>query len=194
MTSPARFHVQQKITPFQNQYRVQLDDGGEPGRLVAFAKQKRMALKESFTLYGDESSTTPVLRIDADRRIDIRSTFTVRDGSGAVLGQLRKKGAASLLRSTWEMDQPGRPTVVVSERSPAVAVLRRLWGMVPWIGDVPVPWVFHFDGSTPQSGVVLTHSRTWGIRDRYVLEVLDPAIDARLAIALAICLDAMQKR
>ena len=194
MTSPSRFHVSQKITPFQNQYRVQLDDGGEPGRLVAFAKQKRMALKESFTLYGDEDSTSPVLRIDADRRIDIRSVFTVRDATGAVLGQLRKKGAASLLRSTWEMDQPGRPTVVVTERSPAVAVLRRLWGMVPWLGDVPVPWVFHFDGSTAGSGVVLTHSRKWGIRDRYVLEVHDQAIDARLAIALAICLDAMQKR
>ena len=194
MTSPARFHVSQKITPFQNQYRVQLDDGGEPGRLVAFAKQKRMALKESFTLYGDEASTTPVLRIDADRRIDIRSAFTVRDASGTVLGQLRKKGAASLLRSTWEMDQPGRPTVVVTERSPLVAVLRRLWGMVPWLGDVPVPWVFHFDGSSAGSGVVLTHSRKWGIRDRYVLEVHDPMMEPRLAIALAICLDAMQKR
>lgn len=194
MTSPARFHVSQKITPFQNQYRVQLDEGGEPGRLVAFAKQKRMALKESFTLYGDEASTTPVLRIDADRRIDIRSTFTVRDASGVVLGQLRKKGAASLLRSTWEMDQPGRPTVMVTERSPTVAALRRLWGMVPWLGDVPVPWVFHFDGTTPQSGVVLTHTRKWGIRDRYVLEVHDPGIEPRLAIALAICLDAMQKR
>jgi uncharacterized protein YxjI len=41
---------------------------------------------------------------------------------------------------------------------------------------------------------VLTHTRLWGIRDRYVLDVQDPALDARLAIALAICLDAMQKR
>jgi uncharacterized protein YxjI len=194
LPGPQRFHVHQRITPFQNTYRIMLDDGGRPGRLVAFAKQKRMAFKESFTLYADESATRPVLRIDADRRIDVRSTMTVRDPAGEVVGQLRKRGAASLLRSTWEVDQPGRPPVVVQERSLAVALLRRLWGMVPWIGDVPVPWVFHFDGTTPSGEVALTHTRHWGFRDHYVLEVHDPAVDARLALALAVCLDAMQKR
>ena len=192
MTS--RFHVQQKITPFQNLYRIMLDADGEPGQLVAYAKQKRMAFKEQFTLYGDEAATRPVLTIAADRRIDIRSAMTVRDPSGAVVGQLRKRGAASLVRSTWELEQPGLPPVVVQERSMPVAVLRRLWDVVPWVGSVPVPWVFHFDGTDPSGRTVLTHTRLWGVRDRYVLEVHDPALDGRLAIALAICLDAMQKR
>jgi uncharacterized protein YxjI len=186
--------VHQKITPFQNTYRVMSDVGGEPGPLVAYAKQKRMAFKEQFTLYGDEAATRPVLTIAADRRIDIRSTMSVREPSGTVVGQLRKKGAASLVRSTWELDQPGLPPVVVQERSVAIALLRRLFGMIPYVGDLPVPWVFHFDGTDPSGRVLLTHTRRWGIRDRYVLEVLDPAVDARLAIALAICLDAMQKR
>jgi uncharacterized protein YxjI len=197
VTAPAaasRFHVQQKISPFQNQYRVFGDVGGEPGPLIAFAKQKRMAFKEQFTLYGDEASTRPVLTIAADRRIDIRSTMTVRDPAGAVIGQLRKKGAASLLRSTWELEQPGVPPVLVQERNPVIAVLRRLWDLVPYASSIPVPWVFHFDGTEPSGRVLLTHTRLWGIRDRYVLEVHDPAVDARLAIALAICLDAMQKR
>lgn len=194
VAAPARFHVHQRITPFQNVYRVLGDANGEPGPLIAFAKQKRMAFKESFTLYGDEAATRPVLRIDADRRIDVRSTMTVRDPAGAVVGQLRKRGAASLLRSTWELDQPGRGPVVVQERSLAVALLRRLWGMVPWLGDVPVPWVFHFDGTDASGRVVLTHTRRWGWRDRYVLELPDGSVEPRLAIALAICLDAMQKR
>ena len=191
--APARFHVAQKITPFQNVYRVLADADGEPGPLIAFAKQKRMAFKEQFTLYGDESATRPVLTITADRRIDVRSAMTVREPSGAVVGTLRKRGAASLLRSTWEVDQPGQPPVVVQERSVAVALLRRFWAMLPGIGDVPVPWVFHFDGTDPAGQPVLTHTRRWGLRDRYVLEVRPP-YDARLAIALAICLDAMQKR
>jgi uncharacterized protein YxjI len=191
----ARFHVQQRVTPFQNTYRVLGDDGaGEPGALIAYAKQKRLAFKESFTLYREEAATTPVLTITADRRIDVRSVMTVRDPAGGVVGQLRKKGRASLLRSTWELEQPGLPPVVVQERSVAVALLRRFWGLVPYLGDVPLPWVFHFDGTTPDGRTVLTHSRRWGFRDRYVLEVLDPALDGRLAIALAVCLDAMQKR
>ena len=191
---PARFHVRQKITPFQNTYRVFDDAGGEPGRLIAFAKQKRMAFKESFTLYSDEAGTRPVLTIKADRRIDIRSAMSVADPStGQVIGTLRKKGAQSLVRSTWEMEQPGLPVVTVQERSTLVAVLRRVWGLIPYANNIPVPWVFHFDG-TAGGQPVLSHTRLWGIRDRYVLEVQSPSYDARLAIALAICLDAMQKR
>lgn len=192
---PTRFHVRQKVTPFQNTYRVFVDDGaGRPGTLLAFAKQKRLAFKESFTLFRDESATEPVLRIQADRRIDVRSAMTVSTPDGAPIGVLRKKGRASLLRSTWELEQPGRPVVVVTERSRAVALLRRFWGLVPYLGDLPVPWVFHFDGTLPTGETVLTHTRAWGIRDRYVLEVLDPGLDWRLAISLAVCLDAMQKR
>ncbi len=186
--------MQQKISPFQNVYRVFADANGAPGPLIAYAKQKRMAFKEQFTLYGDEAATEPVLTIAADRRLDVRSAMTVREPSGAVVGTLRKRGAASLLRSTWELEQPGLPVVVVEERSLGVAVLRRVWDLVPVAGTVPVPWVFHFDGSDPSGRVLLTHTRLWGIRDRYVLEVHDPAVDPRLAIALAICLDAMQGR
>ena len=194
-TAPAaaRFHVAQKITAFANQYRVFADAGGSPGTLVAFAKQKRLAFREQFTLFADESATRPVLHVRADRAIDVRSVLSVTDpASGQLLGRLRKRGAASLLRSTWELEQPGL-TVVVQERSPAVAVLRRVWDLIPFAGAVPVPWVFHFDGRTPDGRVVFTHTRRWGIRDRYVLEV-QPPVDARVAIALAVALDALQKR
>ena len=107
-----------------------------------------MAFGESFTLFRDEAATAPVLTIRAYRRIDIRSAMTVTDpANGQVLGQLRKKGAASLLRSTWELDQPGMPPVVVTVRSLPIALLRRFWNLLPYLGDVPLPWVFHFDGT-----------------------------------------------
>jgi hypothetical protein len=112
-----------------------------------------------------------VLTIVADRRLDVRSTMTVRDPAGTVVGVLRKRGAASLLRSTWEAEQPGRPVVVVQERSLGIALLRRAWNLVPWVGEVPLPFVFHFDGVDPAGRTVLTHERRWGLRDRYVLEV-----------------------
>jgi hypothetical protein len=91
------------------------------------------------------------------------------------------------------MEQPGRPVVVVQERSLAIALLRRFSDLVPYVNTLPIPWVFHFDG-TVGGRVVLTHTRRWGIRDRYVLELFDPSLDSRLAIALAVCLDAMQQR
>ena len=96
---------------------------------------------------------------------------------------------------------PPRPLVDLCDRSTEVferlfgrvAVLRRVWGLIPYANNVPIPWVFHFDGTSGETQI-LSHTRLWGIRDRYVLEVHVPALDRRLAIALAICLDAMQSR
>ena len=189
-----RFHVQQRVSPLQNSYRVLADDAGAPGALIAFAQQKRFAFKEHFTLFRDERRSEPVLTIAADRRLDVRSTMTVRDPAGTVVGVLRKRGAASLLRSTWEAEQPGRAPVVVQERSLAIALLRRVWNLVPWVGELPLPVVFHFDGVDRAGETVLTHEKQWGLRDRYVLEVRPDALDPRLAIALAVCLDALQGR
>lgn len=192
-TVPRRLHIQQKISPLQNVYRIFSDNAGQPGEQVGMVKQKRMALREQFTVYSDEAATQPVMSIKADRRIDIRSVMTVTDTSGQAIGQLRKRGASSILRSTWEVDQPGLPTITVTERSLAIALLRRFWGMVPFVGEFPVPWVFHFDGTIGDDKLI-THSRLWGIRDRYVMELLEPQLDWRLCVALAICLDAMQHR
>lgn len=190
-----RFHIWQKITPFQNVYRVFADAAGEPGELVAYAKQKRMAFRESFTLFSDEHATQPVVAIKADRRLDFSSVMRVsHPATGEVIGMLRKKGGRSLFRSTWELDQPGMPAVTVEERNFLIAILRRVWGFIPYASQVPIPWVFHFDGTAGSGAPVLSHSRKWGIRDRYVLEVQSPALDRRLAIALAILLDAMQHR
>lgn len=192
--APPRLHILQKVTPFQNVYRVFWDEGGQPGALLAYVKQKRMALKEAFTVYADETSTRPVLTIKADRRLDISSAMTVTDAtSGRVIGTVKKRGAASLLRSTWEMEQPGLPTVTITERSLAIAILRRVWGLIPYASSIPVPWVFHFDavaGGAP----VFTHTRIWGWRDRYVMEIQDQRLDFNMSVAIGILMDAMQHR
>jgi uncharacterized protein YxjI len=191
---PRRLHIHQKISPMQNVYRVFTDEGGAAGAQIGMVKQKRMALREQFTVYRDEASTQPVMTIKADRRIDFRSAMTVTDAAtGQPIGQLRKKAASSLLRSTWEVEQPGLPVFTVTERSMAIALLRRFWGLIPVVSAVPVPWVFHFDG-TYNDKTLLTHTRRWGLRDRYVLDLLVPELDWRLAVALAIVLDAMQSR
>jgi hypothetical protein len=62
------------------------------------------------------------------------------------------------------------------------------------VGELPLPCVYHFDGVDACGATVLTHERRWGLRDRYGLEVRPDRLDPRLAIALAVCLDAMQSR
>ncbi|MDT5032082.1 MAG: hypothetical protein QOC94_2253 [Actinoplanes sp.] len=36
--------------------------------------------------------------------------------------------------------------------------------------------------------------KKWGIRDRYLVTITDPAVDRRLVVAMAVALDALQSR
>jgi uncharacterized protein YxjI len=77
----------------------------------------------------------------------------------------------------------------------SVAVLRRVWDVIPYAGDVWVPFVFHFDFVDQATGqVVLVSERQKAIRDRYTVTVPDPRLDFRVAASMAVALDALQSR
>ncbi|MBK7610912.1 MAG: hypothetical protein IPJ15_06430 [Actinomycetales bacterium] len=69
---------------------------------------------------------------------------TRTDADGRPIGWFKKEFAASLTRSTWLL---GSPTIQATgtERNAKVAVLRRVWEFIPIVGEIPVPFLFHFD-------------------------------------------------
>lgn len=190
-----RFTVGQRITVMVNRYEIRAvaPDGGE-GPLLAFAQQKRMKLKEEVVFYADESRTRPLFSFRARQRLDVHAQHDVLDEHGTVLGSFSKVFGASLLRSTWELRVPGLEAVG-RERRPVLAVLRRVWELIPYLGDVWVPFVFHFDFVDTATGApVLVSERRKAIRDRYDVSVPDSRIDFRVAAAMAVALDALQSR
>ncbi|WP_028927347.1 hypothetical protein [Pseudonocardia acaciae] len=199
MTAPMhvpRFFVTQKITLMVNRYQVfGANPDGSEGPLLAFAQQKRMAFKEQVTFYSDESKSRAVFSFKARQRLDVHAEHDVYDESGAPLGYFRKDFGASLLRSTWHLSGPGGLDAVGQERRLGIAILRRVWDFIPYLGDVWVPFVFHFDFTDKATGrPVLTSERRKSIRDRYTVTVSDPRLDFRLAAAMAVALDALQSR
>ncbi|MFH9727680.1 hypothetical protein ACH4M4_32635 [Streptomyces sp. NPDC017254] len=52
---------------------------------------------------------------------------------------------------------------------------------------------YHFD-FTASGRTVMTVDKLFGLRDRYVVDIADPELDRRLAIAQAVALDALQSR
>jgi hypothetical protein len=204
MTSPVmqvpRFFVRQKITLMVNRYLVfAANPDGTEGRLMAFAEQKRMKLKEEITFFTDESRTRPVFSFKARQRLDVRAEHDVFDEAGRPIGSFKKEFAASLLRSTWTLRTPGLGVPPIEargqERRPVIAILRRVWTAIPYLGDVWVPFVFHFDFVDTATGApVLTSERQRSIRDRYDVTVRDPRLDFRVAAAMAVALDALQSR
>lgn len=189
-----RFAVTQKVTLSVNRYDIQaLGADGNPGALLATAQQKRLAFKEQVTFYTDESRTVPVFSFRARKRLDLGSGYDVVDAEGAPIGFFRKDFGRSLLRSTWHLEGAGLQSTG-RERSAAVAVVRRVWDLVPVVGVVPMPFVVHFDFVDAHDRPVLTSKRLISVRDRYEVTVPGGLIDGRLAAAMAVALDALQGR
>jgi hypothetical protein len=70
-----------------------------------------------------------------------------------------------------------------------------VWDFIPYIGDIWVPFVFHFDFVDKASGQpMLISERRKSIADRYTVTVPDPRVDFRVAAAMAVALDALQSR
>ena len=140
------------------------------------------------------------MRLKARQRFDPRARYDVTAADGSKIGEIQKVFGESLLRSTYTLfDAGGLATAKARERSLAVALFRRLIGLVPFIGGftdwIPIPYHFDF---LRGGDVVGTHTRTaWKLRDTYVIDFSgDPerTLDRRLILATAVGMDALQAR
>jgi uncharacterized protein YxjI len=191
MTSPSvvrlqslnQFVVRQRITMMVNRYEIRPSRDGE---VLALAQQKRMSLKEQVTFFADEQRTVPLFGFKSRNVLDVRGATDVFDESGNSIGMFSKDFAASLLRSTWHIDPPGRARITGAERNMLVAILRRFTD----IDFLPYHFDFSLDGGQPAMSV----ERAWALRDTYTVTVHDPGLDRRLAAAMAVALDALQSR
>jgi uncharacterized protein YxjI len=186
-------HMHQKVTLMVNRYEVFADDNGEPGQLVAFVEQKRMAFKEQVTIYTDSSKNQVLAGFRARKVIDLGSGYDVLDGGGQPIGLFRKDFGKSLMNSTWHLDLANAPTATGRERNQGVAILRRIWGLLPLVNNIPFPFRYHFDFARDGQPVFSVDKKTW-VRDHYLIQIADPQVDRRAVIAQAVAVDALQSR
>jgi len=196
-----RFVLRQLIRPVVNRYEFSLPTAdGAPGEPFCFVEQKRFTFKEDIRFYADASKQQEAMRIKALQRFDPRARYDVTDASGVKIGEIQKVFGASLLRSTYALfDAAGEEVARASEKSFAVALFRRLVGLVPYVGDfadwLPIPYHFDFKRGDALLG---THSRqAFKFRDTYTIDMsADPerTIDRRLVLAVAVGMDALQAR
>ena len=195
----ARFKVRQRLTLMINRYDIlQLDEAGNEGGLICFAEQKRMAFKEQVTFYTDAAKTQPLFGFKARKVIDLGSGYDVVDTMGQPIGWFKKEFRASLVTSTWRIGTPDGFEGIGRERNTTVAVLRRIWDFIPLLGDIWVPWLFHFDFRAPDGSIVMSSQKKVGLKDSYFIDLPTQPngwrLDWRVAAAMAVALDALQSR
>jgi hypothetical protein len=185
-----RFEIQQLIRPMVNLYTISAH--GSP---VAFVRQKRMAIKEDIRFFHNENETDELFRIKARSMMELGARYDVTAPDGERIGVLGKVFGKSLFRSTWSiMDADEQELAVAQERSLVTAIIRRVIDAVPYGEFVPIIFHFTIDRGETHLG---DFTRAIGMRDRYTLDLsgdVDRTIDRRLAIALAVALDALQSR
>jgi uncharacterized protein YxjI len=199
LESADRLLVQQVFKPIANEYRISIPLPGatEEGRALLYVKQKKLKIKEDIRFRVSPDDDDHVFMIKSKSVFEFRGRHEVLDAEGAVIGMLEKDFGRSLLRSHWHVrDASGTDVVEAHEASLAIALVRRVAGLLPeWLSLLtwlPFNFVLLRDGR--EAG---RYGRVLGtLRDRYVLE-LGPElrdVDRRLVVAFAVGLDALQDR
>jgi hypothetical protein len=191
------FFVDQLIRPIANIYRISTlgSDGASPGQPVAFVRQKKLAIREDIRFLAGETEGEELFRLKARQVFEVGGRYDVMTPDGERLGVLEKVFGASLLRSTWKIhDAEEQQVALAQEKSVPLALLRRVIDFVPYGEFVPIVFQFTITVDGREVGEL---RRPVGLRDRYILRLPgdpDRRLDRRVAVALAVALDALQSR
>ena len=132
--------------------------------------------------------------------VDLSSLDSVRSAAGRFsdAGPLHLLVNNAGIMATPYARTPDGFECVGQERNAKVAVLRRVWDIIPVAGDLPIPWLFHFDFNASDGSVVMSSTKKVGLKDTYFVDLPAQAngwrLDWRVAAAMAVALDALQSR
>jgi hypothetical protein len=205
ITAQDRFVLRQRVKLVINQYVFSVPHVGADGEVsegepFCFVEQKRFKFKEDIRFFADESKQTELLKILARQRFDPKARYDVTLPDGTKVGEIQKVFGKSLLRSTYALfDANGEEVAQVREVKMWVALFRRFVGAVPYVGDyadwLPIPYDFEYVRGDERLGI---HTRRrWQWRDVYDIDLsadTGRTIDRRLALAVAVGIDALQAR
>ncbi|HEX9941811.1 MAG TPA: hypothetical protein VGG03_07330 [Thermoanaerobaculia bacterium] len=105
------------------------------GREILYVKQKLLKLKEKVRVFADSSQAQQIYEINADRWLDWSARYTSTDPQGRVVGSVRRLGARSLWKASYEIaDETGHEIFRIEEENPWAKVLDGLLGEIPVIG------------------------------------------------------------
>jgi uncharacterized protein YxjI len=105
------------------------------GQELLYVKQKLLKLKEKIHVFSDSGQSRELYELGADRILDFSPRFTFRDTAGRMVGAVKRQGARSLLKASYEIFGPDdRPVARIEEENAWVKLLDAVIGEIPVIG------------------------------------------------------------
>jgi hypothetical protein len=104
------------------------------GQMRMYVKQKMFKLKESITVFQDESQTLPLFHINADRVIDYNARYYFTTAEGRELGSVRRQGRRSLWKAHYEVMRGENVILTIREKNPWAKVGDALLTEIPGLG------------------------------------------------------------
>lgn len=126
LTFPLQFEF--KIGTISNDFIAK--DGS--GATIAYVRQKMFKFKEDVVVFTDDSKSTELYRIRADKWIDFNTNYAFTHASGEYMGSVGRKGMKSIWKANYNVFDPERnQEYSISEENPWAKVGDALLGEVP---------------------------------------------------------------
>lgn len=106
------------------------------GRVVLYTKQKLLKFREHVEIFTDNSRSTLLAEIKANKVIDWSARYHATDADGRAIGAIGRRGWRSLWKAHYEVFNPGdeRPDFSIREENPGAKVVDALLGEIPILG------------------------------------------------------------
>lgn len=105
------------------------------GKTIAYVRQKMFKLKEDIQVFSDESKSTVLYTIGADRIIDFNASYNFKNADGVGLGKVGRKGRKSILKAYYNIfDKNDHLDYTITEENPWAKVGDALLGEIPILG------------------------------------------------------------
>jgi len=114
----------------------QLEITDSAGRSLVYVKQKLFKFKEKVDIFTDNSKSTQIGTIQANKVIDWSARYFFQSNNGIDIGSVGRKGMRSLWKAFYEIFEPNQETAEysITEENPAAKVFDGLIGEIPIIG------------------------------------------------------------
>ena len=120
-----------KVTTLSNDFTAR----DAQGKTIAYVRQKMFKLRESITIYNNDSKSAVLYTIAANQWIDWSAAYNITDAQGNELGKIARKGWRSMWKAEYDIiNQNQQPQYKVKEESAMIRFLDNLLGEIPILG------------------------------------------------------------